>query len=352
MKIDTNNLKRYLPIPLSTITRGHRLYESIYFNFEDSYLYTFGETVTRVKFEYTGEPEENFFVPLDKFVLLVNSYDILELNDKVFSSGRDSFELAHFVDEDMGTPEFHTCSNNEPMTFTSSLIKDIKNSLYFIEPGLYPELDGVFVRNNHLISTNKVGFYDKIIEEMEDITLPLNVIKILTLLKDDHEIQMHTENGRILMSIDNGQVEINIPTALNLNIPDTQSEGFINSYNHDTNIQMNRAELEEIFKFIVPFSKEQPSERTMISIINESTIQIKIMDTNKITKEMTISSCSPELVGANVWISASMVRTALAYITDTDIKMQISPNSPAINFIGVSSEDLHVIISQIRQQEE
>lgn len=353
MKIETSNLKKYLKIPISTQMRGHRIYESALLDFEEGYIYTFGETVTRIKLMFSGDIEESFFISLDKLMLIVNSYDELELNGKVFSSGKDTFELAHFVEEDIETPRFDNIFDDEStMSFSSSLIKDIKNSLYFIEPGLYPELDGVFVRDEHLIATNKVGFYDKLIPGMSDVTLPLNVIKILTLLKDDHEIKMHSENGKILMSIDDGQVEVKIPASLNLNIPNTQAEGFINSYNHDTNIIMNRLELEEIFKFMVPFSKEQPSERVMITVVDNTTMQIKIMDTNKITKEITIKECSEELVGSDFWISASMVRTALAYITDVDIKIQLSPDSPATNFIGTTNEDLHIIISQIRSSDE
>ncbi len=353
MKIETSNLKKYLKIPFASIVKGHRVYESILLNFEEGYLYTFGETVTKTRLLFTGDIEENFFVSLEKFMLLVNSYDVLELNNKVFSNGKDTFELAHFVEEDIETPKFNDVVNNEStINFSSSLIRDIKNSLYFIEPGLYPELDGVFVRNEHLIATNKVGFYDKLIPGLEDITLPLNVIKILTLLKDDHEVKMHSENGKILMSIDEGQVEVKIPASLNLNIPNTQSEGFINSYNHDDSIILNRLELEEVFKFMVPFSKEQPSERVMMSIIDEETIQVKIMDSNKITKEMSIKSCSEELIGLDFWIAAGMVRTALAYITDVDIKIQLSKESPATNFIGTANEDLHIIISQIKAQED
>jgi len=347
-----DNLKRYLKIPLSTIVRGHRIYESGYLNFEEGYLYTFGEVVTRTKLETSGDLEENFFVSLDKFALLINSYDSLELNNKVFSSGKDTFELANFTEDDIETPIFSELENEKSTMFSSDLIKDIKNSLYFIEPGLFAELDGVFIRNEHLIATNKVGFYDKIITGLEDMTLPLNVIKILTLLKDDHEVKMHSENSIIQMSIDDGQVDIKIPTSLNLNIPNTQSEGFINSYNHDTMITANRLELEEVFKFMIPFSKEQPSERTLIRIENASTIQIKIMDSNKITKELTISECSPELVGLEFWISASMVRTALAYLTDVDVNIQLSPESPATNFVGTSNTDLHVIISQIKSSDE
>lgn len=354
MKItNLDNLKQYLKIPLSTVMRGHRIYESGYLNFEEGYLYTFGEVVTRTKLEYSGDIEENFFVSLDKFVLLVNSCDSLELSNKVFSSGKDTFELAHFTEDDIETPIFSDIINEErSVNFSASLIKDIKNSLYFIEPGLYAELDGVFIRDEHLIATNKVGFYDKFIPELEDMTLPLNVIKILTLLKDNHEIKMHSSNGKIQISIDDGQVEIKIPMSMNLNIPNTQSEGFINSYNHDTFLTVNRLELEEVFKFMIPFSKEQPSERTLIHVVDESTIQIKIMDLNKITKELTVNYCSPELVGLDFWISASMVRTALAYLTDAEVNIQVSPNNPATNFVGTSNKDLHIIISQIRQSED
>jgi len=353
MRIETSNLKQYLKISAATSVKGNRIYESALLNFEEGFIYTFGEVVTRTKLIFTGEPEDSFFVSLDKFMLLVNSYDTLDLNNKVFSSGRDTFELAYFVEEDIETPKFDNVFENEnSITFTSSLLKDIKNSLYFIEPGLYPELDGIFVRNEHLIATNKVGFYNKLIPGLNDITLPLNVIKILTLLKDDHEVKIHTENGKILMSIDNGEVETKIPASLNLNIPDTQSEGFINSYNHNTFITTNRLELEEIFKFIFPFSKEQPSERVLMSIIDSNTMQVKIVDSNKITKEVNLLSCSEELIGLDFWISASMVRTALSYITTKDVKIQLSIDSPATNFVGVNNEELNIIISQIKAQED
>ncbi len=352
MKIDTSNLKQYLKIPMTTIQKGHRIFEAVYFNFEEKYLYTYGETVTRIKLNFTGDAEENFFTPLDKFILLVNSYDELTLENKVFSSGKDTFELAHFIEEDIETPRFlDVFDDDSNTTFSAELLKDIKNSLYFIEPGLYPELDGVFVREEHLIATNKVGFYDKLIPGMKDMTLPLEVIKILSTLKDNHEVKIHSENGKIQMSIDDGQVDIKIAASLNLNIPNTQSDGFKNSYNHDTSIVVNRLELEDIFKFIVPFSKEQPSERTLISIVDEETVQIKITDSNKITKQMKMASCSEELIGLDFWISASMVRTALAYITDKDIKIQLSTVSPATNFVGTTNEDLHVIISQIKSDD-
>ncbi len=364
MKIYTDKFRRYAKVLHSITEKGNIRFESIYFNFKDSYVYLFSsKSQARMIFlwEKTNEDEvvENFSVSLEYFLPLIFSYEYLEVNNKIFSYKNEEFDIQSFVDEDIDLSlydkikDIKTIEINTNQVFLNHFLKCM-NYIERDESSENASVAGIFLRKNVLLGTDKFKFYNGTFDFKveEDINFSLDLSKIINNLADKNKVCIGKEEKFIYVNVNN---DIDILSAINLklDIPDIFSEKFVNLYNHETFFVVEKEKLLEVINFLGFYTKDVPNNRVQIEIGEK--LDIKVIDKNKIKRQIDIIEKSEVLNGSIFQISNIWLKLAVNDIENKYIKFQVTEDNFIINITGydiVNNEnkvsDRHIMIGKLK----
>lgn len=347
LSIYTDSFVKYEKIIKNVIEKGHQLKESLYLNFEDSYVYFFGnECYGRFKFNFVKKDDrvhKNFFVNAYNFLIFCNSYSQIDLDNFTFSCEGESFKLG-YVEDSYDFPEFNFSGD----IYNISSIRDIfKVGLSFTSPDKDSGFRGVFLQNTHLFAFNlqKLISLSNSIDNI-DISIPYHIAKIVNasnceniLLKKDDHIYLGLDACELIYA---GSDEL-----ANQNFLD---ENFEKLYNHESYIKLNIDDFIEEFGFILKFSTQNINFRVKLSVENNTLIIHNAEQDCDVIKKVNLIECTNDFT-TNYWIVSTDLQHVLNSIMDSEtklVKLQLPTElKDSQNLIKVSvdnSEDYGVIL--------
>jgi hypothetical protein len=360
VKIYTENFKKYGKVISSVSEKGQQLYESIYFDFKNSFAYVFSAKCQgRIRFiveNLNNEIIKNFLVPLDKFLLLANLYNYFEVKDRSFYYKDEIFELESFVD-DIDVSNFDNLVIDEnasnKIVSDSLIMQNLKKAIKYIDDNDERGLNGVFIRDDRLIATNASRLFESKIEDFKsNINLPKTMLKTIVVLdgKEDFFYLGRKEN-KIYVSI-SGSVDLLVADDKKLDLPEIDKS----EYSHETFINVKREPASEVFQFLDSFTKDIVNNRIYVEVEKDK-IFFNVKDKSKIKRELDIITISEELIGLKFWISSSNLKTAFSDFEAKNIKLQIKNDNPAINLVGydvdtkdeVTYQNKHIVLVQLKE---
>ncbi len=356
MKIFTENFKRYKKLIGLITESGHQFYESLYFNFDDSCVYFFNSTmIGRVKFNYEGEKENNFFVHADAFLHVCSAFEELELNNKVFTNGKETFELQNFV-EPYDLPDFSLPEDQEKISLKldEPFVSYFRQSLSYIDSEMNSPLGGVFFMKSRLVASDRERFFEvPLTENFPDVNIPTSLARIISVIEDNSEISIYPKERSISIAVEEGAFELNVSTNVDLSLLDVTSSKFVENYNHEDVIVCNKDDIMGVIKFLEPFTKDLPSQRIHFSVKDKS-LTISVKDFNHIDRAVPLDDDSILQDEVDFWLSLAYVKIALSQLSGPKVALQYSSIKPAINFKTYTKEittnPMHIVVTQITGQ--
>ena len=349
MKISMENFRKYSKVSLGIIERGNKDFESIYLDFPNNYGYLRSSKgiIARIKFETSEEDRNdnitNFMIPLDKFLLLTQ-FDNVNLKEKTFYVNNDEFALENSEDDNFDTSIF----NN--ITFQKEILIDSDSTIlehFSLASNYLPEnddrnknLNAVFVRNGHILGTNKASFYiGELDKTYPDFDIPSNIVKIImNNISKSEKIELKTfdDGSKLYVNIDDS-FEAIFSTSKDLEmVVDVFDSSFKNKYDHPGSFIIDKSEIERILAFVMPFTRDIPNQRLYFDIIDDK-LNILVKDSNKIKREASIIK-NKELENFSFSLSASELKTAISTISKGSIMIQVDDKKVPFNISGFDNE--------------
>lgn len=363
MKIFTSIFEQNSKLLSNAFEKGHQLRESIYFSFSESVAYLFTQrSFTRISFlwekESKDEVVENFLTPFESFRNLCSEYSEVFYKDGVFSNGDNSYEFPSLkevpdvsVFKDLKEESLSLLSKEDKAYFNQSVI--------FASDDEKSPLHGVFIKNNRVLASNRSRFYESPLSgKLEDISIPLPVAKLITM--DTDSVTKYSVVNNLIHFNFNDQIDMVFSRNKDLTIPDSSSKDFVSMYDHEEYLIFKKDEAESVLKSIRLFLKDAPNQRIFCEFTPSSDgtgkLEVKVTDTNKVKKVISILGSSKIKQTITFCISASYMLDAVRILTSEHVKMQINPEMPAINFSstnfvkkeGYKDNGTHIILVQLK----
>lgn len=358
MKIYSDNFRKFYKVMDTYSEKGNPIQESAYFSWNDSYVY-FNSKDGAGRFKFNFEPETNeiipnFFAPISKLLSIINQYDEVHINDKlVFSNGKDKYKISTIVDDDqIDTSIFSTKTYSKVLSFQKDHLDKINKSLSFVnKDDSNSNFLSVFIDDNYIIGmSSKTPVYESVIDIPGRVSISYNVAKTILQVGDSIECLFHyddVESTRKIVSSD-GELELIIPSTLNLEFPPTRSEEFINSYNYSTKLIVDTTLLSKTLDSLKPYFNDVLNTKIKIKIEDDLCILVEDTNTN-IEKHLEYIEVTEELKNTSFSISGTKVLQALSVLRGSELVIQIPTDvsKPIVNFYN--DEDQHVLITRFKE---
>lgn len=359
MIIKTQSLTNFSKIILLIKDNINQYYSSLYFSFKDSFIYFYSNQVQgRIKFEYDLDENENienfkdFFVNTEDFLNVCYYYSELYYdNEQTFYNSKDKkekFQIENFMDED-----FEPFQSSEPLSKNAIAIQldedfyyKFVNSLSFISFDSDSPMNGVFIRNNHIITTDLYRLYEATIctTNSLDFAIPYELAKVISFLNIGDKIAIDKLEDRLHVLIgEDKSIELYVADNHNLQLIDVDNQNFVSKYNHDSFIEVDKQAFLKIIKFIDPFTKEVSSQRIKLSLVNDE-LTISVFMKSNIDRKLLIVNKNKLDDGVEFWMSNEYAKKIFSMLQGDTIRIQVDQQSPAIN---ISSNDVHVVYAKI-----
>jgi hypothetical protein len=364
MKLQLENLKKYNRFIKGIASNVNQFYESIYMNFAEKTAYFYNETCQgRVKFDYEGDPVTNFFVKESLFSNIININSELDYEKNRFKIGKDIFEVPRFGDNENNIEEFpkrnfDNFDGKLNINFTSNLLSIIKRTMPImpLHDNNKKSLQGIFIRDNKLIVTDRFRFLDLTLKDtIDNIELSHNVLKFINLLEGNEKVDIYVKNGVYKIVIDE-VLELLISSPINLSLggsngvePDIKS--FRASIVKDYVIDLNKSDFRDGINILKVFASNISKDEVTIEI-NTDSMSVIINDTvNKIysKKDILCTKVSPELVGTSFVTCFSFITELINTfpVEKYTFAIDINPESRTINVFDTNDMESCVTIKRI-----
>lgn len=346
------NLVKYrnAVVALRSQGRGDSIGESVYFNFEDGYLYFNLDTFkARLRFSYSmeeGDTYENRYVDTDKLLTIVNNFPSLKLDCSTYTftnpdDERESFRIPTF-EEVCDLPSLFDIEGWDSFDLTPESIAYLPDALQFSGKEWNEGYDGVMFIKNHLIATTKgatEGYYEADLDEefLSPLKLHDSIVSIMIRLDTGMGAKIFSNNKKTLVSIMDRDLEI-------LSSKEVSMEGFPDpdeirsQYDHENYVIVPRREVIEMLNFMLPFVKGTSNSRVLIKVSDDGTEFItETHDINDARRYVKLTDCSGA-EGFEAWVQLPRLRTALSIFESDFVNLQVDNDAVTI-CISASSEE-------------
>lgn len=355
MKIFADSFKRWNRILETYQEKGNPIGESLYFNFQDEYIY-FGnkDGIGRVKF-YTEDKEDiqNFFIPTNKFLNIITQYDFINIDKKfLITNSNDKYKLATIIDDDKIDTSIFRKEFESRVDFTKDSIEKINRAMCFANKDEQNiNYRNIFIQNKFICSlTTPTPMYESSINIEGDSCIQLNVAKTLTQVGSIAEgcYLLCSESSKKIVSRDD-EIEIIVPSNNSIEFPPNRSQKFIDSYSYLTKIKFSTDVLSRVLSSLRPYFSDVLNSK-IIFYINDD-VTIKVSDsTNDIEKHISYIEVSDELKEKHFSISGSKLELALSVLKGKElfIDLPIDENSPIVNVYNDDTQ--HILITRFKNE--
>jgi hypothetical protein len=360
MKIFAENFRRFSKSIEASYTKGDRLGESIYLNFEDSCAYFSNESfIAKLKFNYeiedgSDDSIQNMLIDKKMFLVLCQQYDELYLNSEyTFYNGEEEFSIPYSI-EQQDYPDF---DYNDFISYhlNTNIIRHLRAAYQYM--GVYDPQENYFganLKEDRVVSTDGAQVFEAFTEEKDedgnDVELPDVKLKgeivrlILTVAENEVcNLNYNESTDEIYFSF-GGDGELDVATTQqdDLRLPDVKDAEFISKYSHDTGFTISKQEILDVLDFFSIFVKTERNERLYFNITDTSTLSIESQAESKGNRQIPLKDCSKDLVDNGIWVPRALVVKAISSINDDFIRFEINPEAPAFNIVGETNENRHV----------
>lgn len=332
LKLDL--FKKYTKIIQFTIEVGNPITESLFFNFKEGYCHFRNEKeYGRIRIE-KDENENNIFVDANKFLLFIKNFNKdIEYKKGYFYCDKIKSKLGNYgelVFEEVDYTGYEIYKDFNNISSNNSVLEKLRQSIVYIDRNNYPELDATFIRDNHILATNKEIFYQfKSSIQLPGIDIHKSIMKnLLYILEKDKNIQYKTKDKKTQISIENEfDMIFNLP--INLEVPPYNEEMFIKEYDHDTFISCNLNELIETIKFLSPFSNTE--QKNIYFHIEDKILKLEVKEPDvNIVKEIEIKD-SNITEKQSYLFSGQYLKTLLSHLEGESVRVYLSKGSELVS---------------------
>ncbi len=364
--IQTKEIKKYEKILFTLFNKSGIEDNSLYLNFQDSYIYFITDKFTgRLKFKFTKDGNdqklENFYINIYKFLTLISAYtEILwDSNKKIFinpNNENEIFKLEFTKEETTFNNLFNNMEDATESFKVDKLIFDhIKDSFPFMGTDIYDEYNSIFIGNKKIVSTNRYKFYEGYNIPVNDkFFLQSDIIRILLLCDVENNILISVTANVIILSLGGDDLKIIFAKKANSQLPPIEDAKFIDSYNHKSSFICNGQELHKILIFLDIFNKNYVNQRVFLTIKTKDQAEIMVEESDKVIRTLNIKNVTNNTVGLRVCLSLPYIKTVLSVLKTDNIMIQLDATKPALNFTEISDNDLelkrHLIIVRLEEE--
>lgn len=356
MIINTQKIRKYAKIIQFVREKGHDQHSNLYLDFDAKEILFQNSSLIfgKIDLEFTGEKEENLYVPADKFLHLASLYEEIEFRDGVFYGNESSYELLYFDGKgsypDIEIPE-------KTIEITEELYENFVNAFSYIDDDPYSALHGLFLKDSRIIATNRVKLYDyRLSTECQGITLPYSIIKLITVTGRNKRIRIaDKKTSPVTILVDDDLILYQATDSI-LELIDTMDPKFINSYYHKEFLTIDRVEFLNEIATLTPFLETLPNNRISLKFETPGELKLIVNSSNdtvdfaKVEKVFTGVKYSDFQYFRDKYLLLSSLdlKKALQDFNQEYITIQVSFDSklPAINL----SQDgrFHIILTKLQ----
>ncbi|MGL5913571.1 MAG: hypothetical protein ACRCZB_05345 [Bacteroidales bacterium] len=394
LTLDCTSIKKYSKICDRLKDTNQPIFDSIRLDFENERA-IFGSQrgFGSIKMPVTGYDgsQKPFSVNLTAFLAIISEFPILDLDGFTFKQGTENeFEIAHLEDT-INFPSFEI-KTAKSFSCTKEIIASIKRAGVFTEQDGTPSLNGVFIFDNIIASTDKSRLYEDKRKELDGISLslPKSVWEVLALevLGENLTIDDSSDNSFIISNGDD--ISVVFSTNNDLKLPPIRTPEFINLYNHSSYVEVKKDSFLQIVNFMAPFVQNSASGRMQL-ILSDSELELKTEDNGqRVFRKIAVDHATeefskpilktegtakvstdedpkvstegtPEVSTEGTtkgsfykkvfWVSNQWIKTIINSLQGATIVIQVDPAKPAINFSTKENPSTHIVYSKLRGEE-
>jgi len=363
MIIKTKNFRTFSKIiEMFDKKGGTRVEESIYFDFEQSIVYfgngeysaaaegILGHLAFDFEFENdTKDDFENMWFNTRLFLTLAKQYEELYMStDYEFYNGDEKFKIPCFSEAsdypDVNKDDF------EVFNIHSELIENLKTAQSYMGADDFNEnFAGIQLFDNAIVASDGAAVFEAytVDETFPDIQISANVLRVILTGSEEHTCKMYHNDDTDDLYFTFGEDELlHIASTQidNLRVPPIKDQDYIDKYDHDTQIVVEKQALLEILNFFEVFVKDLRNEQMYMSVLDDNILSIESKSENQGNRQIGLKECSTELVGAGLWFARKYLAKAVTSIKDDFIRIKIDVNEPAFNVIGESQTSRSIAI--------
>lgn len=374
-RIYTDAVRDYHKVLEKAFRTGDPREESLYIDLADRYIYfnLSGKYQGRLKIEAdkldtdSEDPDSvGFWVNLPTFVALCLEYPTIDYSPqhRTFSYAGDEFSLSTVVEPYDGS--VFDEPKNSPTPFevydiTADLSRVVKAFHFMgIVTASVTEKNyaGVVFIGDSVASGNGVDLYESKLSVTVPEQFPIKLgsaiqTAFVDALTEGRSLVMsrapEDEGLRIYVYINDGEMVIAYPEEASLHYAAVTNPEFRKKFEHETYIDVLRAELNNILRFFAQFRKgdsvdpylsleikNSPTE-SVLSIVSRS-------EKNIGTRQVALQEVSQELAGAVVGVQQQNVHRAVSSLSGERLRIQMTGNNadPAINLLNPNDPSEHI----------
>jgi len=360
MIIYADTFKRWAKILESYQKKGDPFGESLFFDFENKFIYfgsDFGKG--RMKFFFECKEEEklpyNFFISTSKFLNIITKFDSLELTkDFVFKKGEDKFKFSVVKNEEDRVIKNIFENDFVYEVLNKDIFKKIEDASVFVNKDDADEnLHNIFVKNNLICSMSSVlPFYESKINYTGSFAVEVDVAKLITQIGTISEGCKFTQNTKtaIIKSIDD-EIEMIIPNCYTTEFPDDlQSDSFIKTYKHPTFVKIDCSLFNHNLSFLKMYLNASNNGKLFFNFTDTDMIMRIEEDDATVEKHMPFIEISSELKNKTFALPGFKIDTALGILKDKELTIRL-PVDESLGLVDLlNNEDQHIVISRFKTE--
>jgi hypothetical protein len=323
----------------------------------------------KMKFTYEGDiPEDykQFFVDSKKFIGICHLYDSvnIEINNEsiIFYADKDSYDLNAVVD---------------PYEFQFEIFDELKESniiqiseddyyalekaskyIPYVEKSRYVN-QTVFIRNTNMFSLSLSGEIFETVTALPNMDLSVSAVSFILNCGVGVNIFQNDRHERIF----NDEIDVIITKRIEASVfevPDFQSDNFIESYFHDSYLKVNKNEFVNFLKTLKLFYNELPNKIIHVNVDQKDlycNIQSSVNIVNRVFQ--VIESVNLQLdfifiLDAEVLLKALNIlegENAIIMVSNKSITRnirgeEITMETPLCNIYMDENKDEHVVFKR------
>ena len=340
--------------------REGEFYSSVYFDFKGKIAYSLN-AISQMKIPFDYEIKEAEELPkncfIDKTMLfnLISLSEDLEFKDYQFKIGKDIFKIPYIVDED-DFVEYNYDNFTEKLDITVdmrllNILKKV-NSIIPINDDQKRAFQGVFIRGNKIIVTDRQRFADLQFECSNDIDISYDIIKFISLCNDNEKVDIFYNDNSYKFVIDEViQIVVNKALSIEFNF-DINGKDFKKNYMSDDYFTVSEDDIKVCFDVLKIF-KPSLSKDSIYIEVTDNIVSFVIDDpVNKIysKKDITVSEVTEGLKGLKIKASFDFLLETFNILSAKNYKFMIHPDSkvPTFNIIDSDRPENHMVIMKQR----
>jgi len=352
MTINAKFIAKYAKICERLKDDSQPIYDSGLLDFEHGNM-TFGSQkgFGQIKMEVEGWDgvQKPFFVNLNSFLNIVKEFPVLELDGFKFKHGtNDVFEIAH-LEDDSRFPDFINSGKASPIKIDVAALSAIKKCGLFTDVDGSASLNGVFIKDGNVWGTNANRLCEEHVDSLTNVNLALPRLVWETLIMDVLGEDLVIDNDVSSFFVSNGdEIKIQFAVSSVLSSPDIHNPSFVEKFDHQNYITLDKATFLGIINFIQPFVLTNASQRIQL-IVEDNLLEVKSEDNgNIISQKIPILEKVGSIdIGSKMWVSTNWIKTILSVLGGKTVKIQVDLTKPVINVSSVEEPSVHVVYCRL-----